>query len=95
MAEQRLENADVDLLFEQVSCEAVAKRVHRHPLVDAGRQGGGLNSAIELARAQRLDRVEARKQPAAVEHLALCPGDPPPHTQPLQQQAEQVKIVVA
>ena len=66
VAEQRLDDADVDLLLEQVGREAVAKRVHRHPLVDAGRQGGGLNSAIELARAQRLDRVEAREQPAAI-----------------------------
>ena len=64
----------------------MAKRVHRHPLVDVGRQGGGTNRTIELTRAQRLDRVEARKEPAAVEHLALRPGDPPPHAQPLQQQ---------
>ena len=39
VAEQDLDHADIDLLFEQVGREAVAQRVHRDALVDVRRLG--------------------------------------------------------
>jgi hypothetical protein len=36
--------------------------VHRHALVDLGRLGGGMDGAVQLPCAQRIHRIEARKQ---------------------------------
>ena len=94
VSEQHLDDPDVDLLFQQVGGEAMPKGVHRHPLVDPGRQRGGVHGAVELAGAQRLNRVEAGKQPAAVEHLALRPGHPPPGAQALEQQRRQHGVAI-
>ena len=59
VSEQHLDDPDIDLLFQQVSCKRVSKRVHRHALVNPGRQRSSVHGAVELAGAQRLDRVEA------------------------------------
>ena len=81
--EQDLDQADIDLLlFQQMGGETVPQGVHRHPLVDLGELGGGVDGPVELPCAERLDRVQPRKQPAAVEHLALGAGDLPPDAQP-------------
>ncbi len=85
VAQQHLDDADVDLLLQQVGGKAVAQRVHRHALVDLGRVGGGVDGAVELARGQRVHRVQAREQPAAAQDLALGMADAPPRAQPLQQ----------
>jgi hypothetical protein len=61
MAEQHLDHADVDLLFERVRREAVAQRVHGHALVDLGRLGGGMNGAVQLPGAERVDGIEPGK----------------------------------
>ncbi len=47
----------VDLLLQQVGGKAVAQGVHRDAFVDTGHRRGRLNGAIELARAQGLNRV--------------------------------------
>ena len=95
VTEQHLDDPDVDLLLQQVSGKAVPQRVHRHPLVDPGRDRRVMDGAVELARCdQRLDRVQAGKQPATVEHLALRPGHPPPGAQPLEQQRRQHRVAI-
>ena len=66
MAKQHLDHADVDLLFEQVRGKTVAQRMHRYALVDLCGFGGGVDGAVELPRAQRVDRIEPGKQPAAI-----------------------------
>ena len=48
MPEQHLDDADVDVLFEQVSGEAVAQGVQAHGLVDLGQTGSGMTDAVEL-----------------------------------------------
>ena len=57
MSEQHLDDADVDVLLEQVGGKAVAQRMGRDALLDAGRLGGLVDGAVELARRQRLDRL--------------------------------------
>ena len=49
-----------------------------------GRGGGGVDGAVELPRAQRIHRIQAREQPAAGQDLALGMADAPPGAQPLQ-----------
>src|ERR1700675_943768 len=41
VAEERLDHADIDALFEQVGGEAVPQRMRRHALVDPRGLGGG------------------------------------------------------
>jgi len=57
MSEQNLDDADIDLLLEQVRGKGVAQRVHRDPLVDARVQGCAVHRAVELPGAQRLDGI--------------------------------------
>ncbi len=45
MTEQYLDQADIDLLFQQVSGKGMAQQVHRDPLLDLGIDGGGANGA--------------------------------------------------
>ena len=63
----------------------MAQRVHRDAFLDAGLVGRRVDGTVELSGAERLDRVQAGKQPAAVEHLALGASDAPPDAQTLQQ----------
>ncbi len=63
----------------------MAQRMHRYMLVDACGISRFAHGAVELAGAERIDRIQARKQPATIEHLALDAGDAPPGTQPLEQ----------
>src|SRR3954464_15614385 len=53
--EQHLDHADVDVLLQQVSGEAVAQRVRRDPLGDPGPVGGGMDRPIELTRGERVE----------------------------------------
>ena len=94
MAEQDLDHPDVDLLFQQVGGEAVAQGVHRNPLVDPGRPGGGVDGTIELPGAQGLDWVQPGEQPATVEHLALRPGNPPPEPQAFEEDRREHGVAV-
>src|ERR1039458_9093585 len=52
--------------------------------VDPSREGGLMHGTGELTGGQGLNRVQAREQPAAIEHLALGTGDPPPGPQALE-----------
>src|SRR5271165_7178916 len=63
VAEQDLDHANVDALFEQVGGEAVPQGMRRHALGDAGQVFGGGDGAVELTRGHRIDRVLAGKEP--------------------------------
>jgi hypothetical protein len=71
VAEQDLDDADVDLLLEQVGGKAVSKCVHRDALVDASGDSGSVHRTVELPRAQGFNRVQAWEQPPSIKHLAL------------------------
>jgi hypothetical protein len=53
-----------------------------------------MDGTVELARGDRIERIHAGEQPAAVEHLPLRPGHPPPGAQPLEQQRRQHGIAI-
>jgi hypothetical protein len=80
MAEQRLDDADVDPVLEQVGGEAVPLRVRSDPLGDARRQTGLDDEPVQLPRAERLEIVLAgNSQPSGAS--ALLPTDLPPLAQ--------------
>jgi hypothetical protein len=49
VAEQDLDDADVGVLFQEVRGKAVSSGVRRHPLLDPGGLGCGMDRAVELA----------------------------------------------
>src|SRR5271165_1282243 len=74
--------------------KAVPQRVWRHPLLDPGGLGSGMDGAIELAGRQRLDRVAARKQPAPRQQHAQAPALSPPGAQQFEQLRRQHGVAV-
>src|ERR1700712_968416 len=68
-----------------MSGKAMAQSVHGHALVDSGGLGGRMDRPVELTGAERFNRVEPGKEPAAVEHLAWGSSHSPPDPQPLKQ----------
>ena len=94
VAEQHLDDADVGVLLQQVGGEAVPQRVRRHPLLDPGGLGGGVDGAVELAGRERLDRVAAREQPAARQQHAAPPALPPPVAQQFEQLRRQHGVAI-
>src|ERR687889_747050 len=48
MSEQDLDDANVDVLLQQMRGEAVAQCVRRHPLADPGGLGCGVDGAVHL-----------------------------------------------
>ena len=81
MAEQDLDDADVDAVLEQVRGEAVPQRVRADVLGEPSRLGGGLDDAAELTCRDRPDRVLTGEQPSARPHDALLPALLPPGPQ--------------
>jgi hypothetical protein len=73
VTKQHLDDADVDVLLQKVSGEAVPQGVQRDALVDLRHLGGGMTGAIELAGGHRLRRIAAREQPA-LRSRRLPPG---------------------
>src|ERR1051325_6697102 len=76
VAEQHLDDADIGILLQQMRGEAVPQSVRRHPLLDPGSLGGGVDGAVELACRERIDRVVPREQPAARQQHAEPPAPP-------------------
>src|SRR4249920_1095045 len=72
--EQDLDDADVDLLLEQVSGERVTQAVHRDRLIDSRRRGGSMDRPVELPRGHRIGRIQAGEEPAVWQDLALGMG---------------------
>ena len=65
MSEQNLDHPNIDVLLQQMGRKAVPQRMRRHLLGDLGQVCGRMAGAVELARRYRLQRMAARKQPAA------------------------------
>src|SRR5215472_14584678 len=78
-----LDDADIDVLLEQVGGEAMPQGVQRDALVDLRHLGSGVAGSIELARGHRLRRIAAREQPA------LLPRRLPPGAQQVEQTRRQ------
>src|SRR3546814_6793098 len=87
MAEQRLDDADIDTVFEEVGGEAVAERMRPDPLVDIGGLSCFDDDAVELAGADRSRGALTGEQPAVGNEDALMPSGKPPVAQQ-QEQAE-------
>ena len=85
VSEQDLYHANIHLLFQQVGGEAVAQGMHRDALADLRGLGRLMDNPVELARADRISGILARKQPAAVEHPTRSAGGAPPSAQVLEQ----------
>ena len=72
--EQDLNDADVDLLLQQVSGERVTQAMHRDRLIDSRRRGGSMDGAVELPRGHRIGWIQAGEEPAVWQDLALGMG---------------------
>lgn len=86
MTEQRLDNADIDAIFQKMGGKAVPQGMRADAPGNLGRMRRLDHDAIELSGADRLERVLARKQPAVAVQHALAMADLPP----LTQQGEQI-----
>src|SRR5438094_7708059 len=61
VTEQHLDDADIDVLLEQVGGKAVPQGMQRDRFVDLRHLGSGVTGAIELARGHRLRRIATWK----------------------------------
>src|SRR5260221_14327148 len=88
VTEQHLDDADIDVLLQEVGGKAVPQGVQRDALVDLRHLGCGVAGAIELARGHRLRRIAAWKQPTP------GPRRPPPGPQEIEQARREHDITV-
>src|SRR6266567_5673921 len=88
VTEQHLDDADIDVLLQQMGGEAVPQGVQRDALVDVRHLSGSVAGAVELARGHRLGRIAAREQPAL---RARCP---PPGPQQVEQARREHDVTV-
>ena len=58
--------------------------MHGYALAEVCLFCGGMDGAVQLPRAEWVHRIEARKQPSAIEHAGLRMGHPPPDAQALE-----------
>src|SRR5215216_5088967 len=61
MAEQNLDDANVDVLLQEMCGEGMPQGVRRYPLFDLGGLRRGMNGAVHLPRGERRDRAATRK----------------------------------
>src|SRR5258705_3026906 len=78
--------------FDKLTMRAVAQRMGRHPLLDAGRLRRLMDRAVELAGRDGLDRAPPRKQAAVGGHEAASLCFAPPQPQQLEQLPRQHSI---
>jgi hypothetical protein len=85
VAEQDLDDADIDAVFEQMGREAMAQRVRSDPLGDTRRMGRFGSDPMDLPVADRLQVMLSGEQPPVGMHHALLPADLPPLAQKQEQ----------
>ena len=68
--------------------------MHRDALVEMRLIRCGVNGTVELASAERIDRVTSGEQPATFTHLALCVGISPPMAQLFEQDGREHGITI-
>ena len=95
VAEQRLDDADVDTVLEQVRGKAVAQGVWPDPLGDIRGRGGLDDDAIQLSGAERHHRVLAGEEPAIRAHDAQLSSGAPPVPKQHQQALGQHGVAIA
>src|SRR3546814_86672 len=89
-----LDDADIDILFEQVGGEAVPQGMGTDPLPDASGFGGLLHGAMQLPGGDRISVTATREQPAMREHHAPALALTPPHPQQLQQMRREHGVAI-
>ena len=94
VTEQHLDDADVDILFEQVGGEAVTQRVRADAFADAGDLGGLLDCAMQLPRRDRIGAAAAGEQPAVRKHDPASPAFAPPQPQEYQELRREHRVAV-
>ena len=94
MAEQRLDDADIDAVLEQVGGEAVAQRVRSDALVDIRGLRSFDDDAVELTRADRSRGALSGEEPAIGNEDALPSSGAPPVAQEQEQPFGQHGIAV-
>ena len=94
VAEQHLDDADIDVLLEQVGGEAVTQRVRADALADAGDLGGLLDGAMQLPRRDRIGAAAAREQPAMRKHHPAPPAFAPPQPQQFEQLRREHRVAI-
>src|ERR1700724_314171 len=89
VTEESMNDADIGPTFEQMGRKAVAQRMQRHRLLDAGRVSRLVKQTIELPGRHRLSWLAAREQPALLlRHARIVTGRS--HLPPLPQQIERL-----
>ena len=83
VAEQHLDDTDIDILLQKMGRKAVPQRVQGDALVDLRQLGRHVADAVQLACGHGVDRVLAWKQPGA------RPADAPPLAQDIEQHRRQ------
>ena len=98
MAEQNLDDADVDAILQQMGREPQGRDpgggMRAEALGESGRLGGLLHNPAQLTGADRPDRVLTWKQPAFRRHRALAPAFPPPCPEQDEQIGREHRIAV-
>ena len=89
MAEQELDNADVDAGLEQMHCEPVSQRVGSDRLGQAGQREGLQAGPLDGVRGDMAAGNQAREEP-----LARRPGAPPVLAEDLQQPRRKHDVTV-
>jgi hypothetical protein len=56
-----LDDADIDILFQQMGCEAVAQRMGRDPLPNPSRFGRLMGRTVDLPGRDRIGATAARE----------------------------------
>src|SRR5215472_18894722 len=84
VAEQHLDNANIDILLEQVSGKAVPQGVRTDTLLDASGFRSLMDSPVDLARRNGFESVPSRKQPTLGQHHAAPLAFTPPEPQQFQ-----------
>ncbi len=69
MSEKMLDHPDIDALLEQMGCKAVAQRMRRDALIEAGAAGGVAEGPLHGARGDWLERLRSNEQEPPVGRL--------------------------
>src|ERR1700740_2948377 len=64
VSEKHLDDANIDVLLQEMRRKAVPQRVRRYPFIDPSRPRGGMAGAGELTRGERLHRITAPAHPS-------------------------------
>jgi hypothetical protein len=86
VANQSLDHADIDAVFQQMGHEAMPQRERADPLGDLRGLRCLDDDAMQVPDADRLRRMSARAQPALSRHVAACTDLPP-----LGQQGQRIR----